>query len=254
MGILVKQDIEQAIDRGELLHNAIKANLQSCSYDLRVGTIFRKGQVINETSPDAHSQIIIQPGEIIGIFTLEEVILPDNMIGTVFAANELSSRGLLVLNPGHIDPGFKGTISVKALNLRKVPLALSRGMPIFTIIFEQLPKSTTSPYSKNISKDQREREYNERDVELSPESIAELVALGKDSPYPTRQEVREIVQQHWTTVLTLILTFVASLTGIISVYLAIGLSKQGDIKPSSPETPANVLPQQKTTPQSSNKP
>jgi deoxycytidine triphosphate deaminase len=247
-GILVRQDIEAAIDRGELLVNADKTSLQACSYDLRIGTIFRDGQLINDAHPEANSQVIIQPGEIVSIFTLEDVILPDNITAIVFAINAQSSRGLLVLNPGHIDPGFKGPISVKALNLRKVPLALSRKAPIFTIIFEKLSKSTTSPYSKNVTREQRERENNERDVELAPSSLGQLISLGKDSIYPTRQEVREIVQQHWTTWLTLILTFIASLTGVISVFLAIGLSRQSDIKTNSQETPVNIIPKPSITP------
>jgi deoxycytidine triphosphate deaminase len=225
-GIFVKQDIEEAIDNRELLVNANKSNVQACSYDLRIGTIFRQGQVINDTHPDANLQIIIQPGEIISLFTLEELVLPDNIMATVFAINTMSSRGLLVLNPGHIDPGFQGSVSVKALNLRKVPLAITRGTRIFTVVFEKLPKSTTTPYSRNISKDQREQEYNEQDVEQAPTSLAELISFGKDSLYPTRQEVKEIVQQHWTTWLTLILTFIASLTGIISIFLAIGLNQK----------------------------
>lgn len=253
-GILVRQDIEAAIDLGELLVNANKAYLQACSYDLRIGTVFRDGQLINDTHPEANSQVIVQPGEIISIFTLEDVILPNDIMATVFAINAQSSRGFLVLNPGHVDPGFRGAITVKALNLRKVPLALSRGAPIFTIIFEQLPKSTTSPYSKNVPREDREREYNERDVEQAPRSIAELVSFGKDSIYPTRQEVKEIVQQHWSTWLTLILTFVASLTGIISVFLAIGLSRQSEMKTNVPENPVNVTPQQSTVPQPSSKP
>ena len=106
VGILVKQDIEEAMDRGELLANASKQNLRSCSYDLRIGTIFRNGQLINDIHPEANLQVIIQPGEIISIFTLEEVILSDDIMATVFAINAQSSRGLLVLNPGHIDPGF----------------------------------------------------------------------------------------------------------------------------------------------------
>ncbi len=237
-GILVKQDIEAAMDNSMLLVYAIKENLRACSYDLRIGTIFKDGQVINGNHRDANLQIIIKPGEIISMLTLEEVILPDNVMASVFAINAQSSRGLLVLNPGHIDPGFRGPISVKVLNLRKVDLALSRQAPIFTIIFEELPKSSVSPYSTHVTRDQREREHNENDVELAPRNIAELISLG-NSIYPTRQEVREIVLQHWTTWLTLILTFIAALTGIISLFLAIGLSSpRGDIpKPSATPTP-----------------
>lgn len=254
VGILLEQDIEAAMDRGELLTNASKQNLLACIYDLRIGTIFRNVQLINDMHPEANLQFLIQPGEIISIFTLEEVILSDDIMATFFVINAQSSRGLLVLNPGHIDPGFHGSLSVKALNVRKVPLALSRQAPIFTIIFEKLPKSTTSPYLGNIPRDRREREYNEHDVEIAPRNMAELISFGKDSIYPTRQEVKEIVLQHWITWLILILTFVAALTGIISLFLVIGLSRQSDDRTNLPENSVNVKPQQRVIPQPVKKP
>ncbi len=145
-GILSKQDIEAKIDSGELVLNAVKANLEACSYDLRIGTIFKNGQIINENHPDANRQFDIQPGEIINLFTWEEIKLSSKIMATVFARNaESSFKGLLVLNPGHIDPGFQGLITIKAINLGKDPLSIQRGQKILTIIFEEMPNVTTSP-------------------------------------------------------------------------------------------------------------
>src|SRR5205823_1168047 len=103
--------------------------------------------------------------------------------------------------------------------MRKVPLAISRGDSIFTVIFEHLPKSTTSPYNRNATREKRERSYNQKNVEQAPKSLSELVVLG-DAPFPTRQEVKEMIQSHWLSWLTLILTFVAALTGVLAVILA----------------------------------
>lgn len=217
-GIFTKQDIETAINRGELIMNASLECLQACSYDMRVGTIFKEGQIINESRSQANEQFTVQPGEIISIFTLEEISLPSNIMATVFAINEQSSRGLLVLNPGHIDPGFKGPLTVKVLNLRKAPLTISRKTHIFTVVFQGIANSTTSPYNKNISREQREQNFNATDVEVAARNLAELVVLGKDSPYPTRQEVKDIVQTHWLTWLTFFLAFIAALFSIIAVF------------------------------------
>jgi len=86
-GILSKQDIEAKIDSGELVLNARKDNLEACSYDLRIGTIFKNGQIINENHPDANRQFDIQPGEIINLFTWEEIKLSSKIMATVFARN-----------------------------------------------------------------------------------------------------------------------------------------------------------------------
>jgi deoxycytidine triphosphate deaminase len=183
-GILTAQDIIAAIDLGNLIVRGSKDAVEACSYDLCIGTIFHRGQVIDDTHPDARSQIIIEPGEIISMFTREELTLPADICATVFPLNSQSSKGLLVLNPGHIDPGFRGPVSVKALNLRKAPLAISLGMEIFTIIFERLPQPTSKPYAKNTSRAKREMAYNANDVEVSPRSLSALISFGSDSPYP----------------------------------------------------------------------
>ena len=49
-GILVKQDIEDAINRGQLIKNTTNSSLQDCSYDMRIGTVFKDGQIINDSS------------------------------------------------------------------------------------------------------------------------------------------------------------------------------------------------------------
>lgn len=198
-GIFAKQDIETAIDRGELILNASKECLQACSYDMRIGTIFKEGQIINEAHPQGNEQFTVKPGEVISIFTLEEISLPNNVMATAFAINSQSSRGLLVLNPGHVDPGFKGPLTVKVLNLRKAPLTISRRTRIFTVVFQSILNGTTSPYRNNIPREQREQDFNANDVEVAARNLSELVILGKDSPYPTRQEVKDIVQNHWLT-------------------------------------------------------
>jgi len=220
-GILVKQDIEDAINRGQLIKNAINSSLQACSYDMRIGTVFKDGQIINDSSSQATNQFVVKPGEIISIFTWEDIDLPEYVMATAFAINSQSSIGLLVLNPGHIDPGFKGCLTVKAFNMRKAPLTITRGMPIFTVVFQQMPKSTTSPYDKNISREQRERDFNAKDVEVSARNLSEIVTIEKNSPYPTRQDVKELIQNHWMSWGSLGLSFIAAVTGIMAVALVL---------------------------------
>ena len=151
IGILCKSDISKLIASSNLIADYEKSCLQSCSYDLRIGTIFRDGQVINETHSRSQEQIIIEPGEIVRVLTLERLKLPKDIAGTAFAINSQSREGLMVLNPGHVDPGFEGPLSVKAINLRKVSLPISREDKIFTVIFEKIANMTEG-YGPNVSK------------------------------------------------------------------------------------------------------
>jgi len=119
--------------------------------------------------------------------------LPDDMEATGFAINSMSSEGFLVLNPGHIDPGFQGPLSVKAVNLQKAPISINRGDAVFTVIFERLPAATQSPYANNMPRTQRENELNQEDLRTAARSLSELVTLGSNSAYPTRLEVQRMV-------------------------------------------------------------
>jgi deoxycytidine triphosphate deaminase len=240
-GILSKQDIEAKIDSGELVVNARKDNLEACSYDLRIGTIFKNGQIINENHPDANRQFDIQPGEIINLFTLEEIKLSSKIMATVFARNaESSFKALLVLNPGHIDPGFQGLITIKAINLGKDPLSIQRGQKILTIIFEEMPNVTTSPYNRQMSRAEQEQKFNDVLVQQNTYNLSQIIAQGSDSPYPTKQEVELMIVKHWITVLTLILTAVAALTGIIAVWIS--------MQPKSENNNQNPIPLESPSP------
>jgi len=212
VGVIANEELTAELGQGRLVINFDVRRIQPCSYDMRVGTVFRDGQVITDAHPKGNEQLIIRPGEVISMFTLEEVSLPSDVIATAFPMNSLSSQGLLVLNPGHVDPGFKGPLTVRALNMRKVPLAISRGEPILTLIFERIPKAAKPPYQRIKPRDERERAFNKMDVETSMRSLSELVAL--DSPFPTHKEVREIVKGHWLSWITLAIAVIGALAAV----------------------------------------
>lgn len=219
VGVIANEELTSELRQGRLVINFDLRRIQPCSYDMRVGTVFRDGQAITDAHPKGNEQLIIRPGEVISMFTLEEVSLPSDVIATAFPMNSLSSQGLLVLNPGHVDPGFKGPLTVRALNMRKVPLAISRGEPILTLIFERIPKAANPPYLRIKPRDEREREFNKMDVETSMRSLSELVAL--DSPFPTHKEVREIVRAHWLSWITLAIAVIGALAAVVAAVASI---------------------------------
>jgi deoxycytidine triphosphate deaminase len=188
-------------------------SLSACSYDLRIGTIFVAEKIVKRSSPD-NEQIILQPGDIVSVLTLEELKMPDHIAATAFAINSLSSDGLLVLNPGHVDPGFCGPLSVRLINIRATPKAISIGMPIFTVIFEYLAAPTSQPYAANISREKRELDFKARDVEQNPGSLFKLISQGKNRPLMTAQEVRSIITEHWITRAIFLFTVLGVLVGI----------------------------------------
>ncbi|MCE1166090.1 MAG: hypothetical protein LWX07_11895 [Bacteroidetes bacterium] len=176
--------------------------LKGCSYDLRIGTIFKSHEII---SVDRKNDKIIDilPSEIITMLTYEVVNIPLNICGTVYPINGKSSVGLLILNPGHIDPGFNGPISICAINLSNDIIRLSLKDPIFTILFNELNDLTSkyenaNPYTERISYENWF--FKNRASKLSP-SIFDSIVTNQYVPYLKKQI--EKVTSEWLKKITL---------------------------------------------------
>jgi deoxycytidine triphosphate deaminase len=220
--ILRFEDIEEALNEGKLLTNWTRSSIQAASYDLRVGTIFKDGKIVNEEHEERQRPFLIQPGEIISIFTLEEVILPPNIAGVTFAINKWSSEGLLVLNPGHVDPGYRGPLTVKALNLRKTPISISREEPIFTIIFHNIGSHTSHPYPGAVlSRHEKERSFHAREQEIAPTSLGDLLKVMANLPFVTNEQMDRAIREHWISRWTFGLLIVAAIGAILAVIVGL---------------------------------
>ena len=165
MGVLTKRQIENRTNNGELLRNPRKddngqLDIEADSYDLAAGTVIWKEpgtkrdeqRVITLSHDPSLSRseqptISVQPGQMVFIVTLEDVLMPPDLCGTVYSRNNLALRGILALNAGHVDSGYEGPIAIRLINLRATPWTLSLGEPIFTIAFQTLdeePESSTA--------------------------------------------------------------------------------------------------------------
>jgi deoxycytidine triphosphate deaminase len=233
-GTLCKAEISRLLADGKLILHGEQGRIRGCSYDCGVGDIFFGGKVFKKTSGE--QGVTVPPGGIVALFTREILDLPDDIAGTAFPINAMSSKGLLVLNPGHIDPGFRGHLSIKALNLRKSEMLLRFDEPIFTVIFERLPHPTEA-YKNNVDQAERAREFHQREVETTPRTILEACDLSRltfggttrdeveaalDRRWNTEKlEVDAMIRAHWMTRWTFILMLVAAVASCIAVALTI---------------------------------
>lgn len=161
----------------------LEENLKASSYDLRIGTIYRSGKIHSvEGSENEDRMVKLGPSEIVTMLTQERVHIPESYCGTVFAINSASSKGLLILNPGHIDPGYAGFISICAINLSSEEIWLRLGDPIFTILFHELNEATSHPYDSSKTNGNRkameENFFVKRASKLSP-SVFDLLESSK---------------------------------------------------------------------------
>jgi deoxycytidine triphosphate deaminase len=216
------EDIEQMLKQGKLLTNYTESSIKAASYDLRVGTIFKNGKIVNEDHEERQRPFLIQPGEIVSIFTLEEVFLPPDIAGVAFAMNKWSSEGLLVLNPGHIDPGYRGPLTVTALNLRKTSISISREDPIFTIVFHYIGNHTGHPYPPpSLSRHEKERSFHARNQEIAPGSLGDLLKVMAGLPFVTKDQLDRAIREHWISRWTFILLLAAAIGAILAVIVTL---------------------------------
>ena len=156
MGVLNRKQIEDRVNKGELLRHPRKdenghLDIEADSYDLAAGTAVwkepgssRDEQRVNTLSHDPNLSlaeqptISVQPGQMVFIVTLEDVLMPPDLCGTVYSRNNLALKGVLALNAGHVDSGYEGPIAIRLINLRATPWTLALGEPIFTIAFQTL--------------------------------------------------------------------------------------------------------------------
>lgn len=156
MGLLNKAELDRRIRKGELIRNPRlrsdgSPDLQPASYDLTAGRAVWKE--LNSTSKAAGTQIVeelyepsyphgrqahvsLQPGQMMSVITHEEVIMPEELCGTVYSKNSLALNGIFAFNSGHVDPGFSGPIVIRLINLRSTPWTFTLGDRIFTITFQ----------------------------------------------------------------------------------------------------------------------
>ncbi|MDX9854573.1 MAG: hypothetical protein RBS81_12390 [Tenuifilaceae bacterium] len=223
MSVINKKRILELAKTNNLLgSDYIEKNIKGCSYDLRIGTIFiqKKDEKDKIISIARNNDRIIEifPSEIVTMLTLEPVTLPNDICGTVFPINSLSSKGLLILNPGHIDPGYSGPISICAINLSNEIIRLSLKNEIFTIIFDKLEESTDS-YTRNNSAARIDYEndfYRKRASKLSP-SIFDLITINEYIPH-LREQIMSVIKEKTNNFLKI---FFYILVGIATIFGAI---------------------------------
>ncbi len=220
MSLLTDSEIRTLISSKTLLHNTAADSIQAASYDLRAGTFYISHQELKGNGQ--RSSVIVKPGEMITIHTVEEFDLPNDIGAYVFPMNRLSSKGFLVINPGHIDPGFKGPVTVVALNINKNPITISYEQPIFTATFHSLTKQSEKPYSSNYAiRDQASRIKKEQEMQQlvngsSIGSISDVVDFG--GKYVSETRANEIFRSHWMTTSIFALTIISTILAGISIY------------------------------------
>jgi dCTP deaminase len=92
---------------------------------------------------------VIHPGEFILASTLEWVEWGDDLAARVEGRSSLGRLGLVIHSTaGHIDAGWRGSITLELSNIGMVPILLHPEMRICQLMFEPLSSPADVPYYK----------------------------------------------------------------------------------------------------------
>jgi dCTP deaminase len=106
----------------------------------------------------AEDGFVLHPGEFVLGVTVEQVSLPDNIVGRIEGKSSLGRLGLIVhITSGFIDPGFKGCLTLQMTNVLRIPIVLRPGKRICQAVFAYLTNPAMNPYDKG-------RVYNSESV------------------------------------------------------------------------------------------
>ena len=170
--ILSDRDIKKAIKNGDIKISPtpnFATQLGSCSIDLRLGNIFRvfehsKHAYIDPSKKDYSNEItreirlkdgepfIVQPGDFVLAATLEKVTIAPALLGRLEGRSSLARLGIVVHSTASVfEPGWDGNPVLELGNLGRMAVALTPGMRICAMTFEQLSSAAEIPYNKKKS-------------------------------------------------------------------------------------------------------
>ena len=73
----------------------------------------------------------VEPGEFILASTLEDITLPDDIVGRLEGKSSLARIGLMMHSTaGYVDPGWQGHLTMQLTNVSRFPVSLYYGMKI----------------------------------------------------------------------------------------------------------------------------
>jgi dCTP deaminase len=126
--------------------------------------------------------LLLHPGTLTLVPTLEWFKLPNELKGIVTARSSWAREGLNIATATFVDPGYTGVITLELSNLGSVPIAIYPGMRIAQIAFYRVEATSGGQTSAPLRK--RDRQFN-----MSFEPQAGRITKGDEAFIPPRTTV-----------------------------------------------------------------
>jgi dCTP deaminase len=160
MGLLKDDELRKALGAAtpQIIENFEKSRLHDevygCAIYLHIGDIFLPGSEKDQPGSNAlpvRLQHCLQQGETAVLRTKERFKLSANHAAVVFPSSSVSMQGLLMTNPGHVDPGYEGPLHVTVINMGSKPYALQPNERFLRALIFEFDAPAVSPLKPPFS-------------------------------------------------------------------------------------------------------
>lgn len=164
--ILSDKEIKKYLKEGKITITPkpdLKKQLSGASIDLRLGNEFRIFEHSQNLFIDPkkfsnytklvkispNKSFIIHPGEFILGITLETIGIDNSLCAKIDGKSSVGRMGIIVHSTaGHVNPGWKGKLTLEISNIGPLPVILYPGMNICQLVFETLTSQASDFYRK----------------------------------------------------------------------------------------------------------
>lgn len=155
MNLLTDHQIRERLSRGGLVEGGLADDAVGCSYKFKSGKIFPAGRQEPPLDWDSESvgcdEFTAEPGTIFWIRTNHKVHLPDDICAFWWQTNELSKKGIMLVNMSMVDPGYRGYLACLFVNFGNQRVLIHRDTTVARLVFVQLGTAVESPFRGSIA-------------------------------------------------------------------------------------------------------
>jgi dUTPase len=118
---------EQIRDAGIVI-GAVEASRRSTTYDATIGDIISEGELIKNDT------FMLEKRGVVWVVSAEEFEFGATKTGLATLKTTWTHKGVLALNVGVIDPGWKGPLATALVNFSGGRISLKKGDPFFRVM------------------------------------------------------------------------------------------------------------------------
>lgn len=235
--VLSKKEIEDYCKQNNLLTNYCPENIQTCSYDLRMGDQYyfykkKHGDKVCISTLEKGKTLKIPPNSICYVITEETVNMPRNLTASISLSFGLIKRGVMLAAQPPYDPGYCGKTVALLHNLSNEPVTIKRGQHILNMVFMKLGEAI-EPGQEYRGDYQELKDLNDYCTEVKVGAVFELKReLEKE---------RKKITNFLPNILTVITFIIAVLTVLFTILIGASSINESSHEGPTSEVDSNSL-------------